>query len=121
MKKNMLKYCLILLVTIFSCTEAMSQINAFDCYGNWSNMDLFCPAGDIPSGYERANDKTYYLIGEDLYTCMLADDNTVGGADVFWMIKLPLGNGVFILMLSVLGYGGVLYYRRRRECEGSIG
>ena len=118
MKKNMLKYCLILLTTFFFCAKAMSQIHLMRCDDGTSEAlqyQLYCPAGDIPPAYTRIGDKTYYLvIAEDTgENCVFPSDNSVEGLDPFWWIELPLDNGTILLSLLIMGYGVFLYYRRK--------
>ena len=123
MKKNMLKYYLILLMTLLFCAKAMSwpPINPPMCVNG--EIYLYVPKGEvILPPYTRANDVDYYFMcyGDGDCPCLVEWDNNVNGErpgdedeQAYWRIELPLGNGAILLSLLVIGYGVFLYYRRK--------
>ena len=119
MKKNMLKYCLMLLAASLFCVKAMSQDSFPMCVGG-AVYEYILEGSEAPYGYTVDKNTVYYLMTiKPSYPCMM-DEDMVGGMMTFWRVtpeEFPIGNGTFILMLFVLGYGGVLYYRHRRKSE----
>ena len=112
MKKNVLKYGLILLSMFLFCTNVMSQDQYYPCDGSSGY-------GTEAGIYHQTSEATGVMAcpGVDIngaagFCLMTSDQNTLGG-DCYWVTSLPLGNGVILLMLLVTAYGGFVYYRRR--------
>jgi len=108
MKKNMLKYCFLLLILLF-CTNAMSQSSCP------SQLEIKMCEGEPDAGQTFKFDYSAsgsYSWDDDL-NCMLYKENAVDGLCHYDKNIFPLGNGAFIFLLFVLGYSGVLYYRRK--------
>ncbi len=109
MKKNILKYGLILLSFFFFCTNVMSQD---EDPGNGPFSP--CPGESIPGGMYIRNDEGQYAVcpGPNLDWCVMEDISNVGGG-CYLVQFVPLGSGIIISMIFIFSYGGYLFYRRK--------
>jgi len=114
MKKNMLKYCLMLLMAFLFCTKTMSgTVTAPDCGGGGTLtlQQVSAVPGDYQGGiYAFVFGFCFTNNPEVLESCISGG----AGCEIYFIEPVPLESGVIVLMLFVLGYGCFLYYRRRQ-------
>lgn len=113
MKKNILKYCLILLLIFIFCANAIGQ-QEYEICNQWNEFYPFTSTDYYISGITYCYDG--YL------DCVSLD--CPGNYSGIYYIKdfpFPLRDGVFLLILLALGYGFVIYCRKRNlRIENSI-
>jgi len=115
MKKSLLKCGFVLLIIFFFCASAMSQ--------NCNDTNLFpsvlvgpiadCDGGsDFQGLFYRDDNGDYYY--DELTPCLTKDNSQLGLCRYTDTPPFSIGSGTLLLMFFVLGYGGILYYRRRQ-------
>ncbi len=121
MKENLLKYGLLLLSVFFYCTNAMSiecglSIEGEVCNGGGETNDDEGKSFNFI--YNENGD--YFLVDVGASFCLRHDETFVCG-DVdnpcpcrYDIIRIPIGNGMLLLLLLALSYVCVVYYRRQR-------
>jgi len=103
MKTN-LKYSLVFLVAFFFCGNVVAQITVPEC-----------GVTPFPSNFKELvpDSEGEYYINYDDEPCWTEECSTGNCQPYKENEGLPLGSGAFIFVIFVLGYGGVLYYRRK--------
>ena len=115
------KYGLVLLLLFSFSLNAVSQGN---CSGPPPPGDVrcsfICPGSLVGTTYYWfiPDDEGDYISSNnaDDEACMLPEDQCQeGNCQRYSKYEVPLGNGVFIMLLFILGYGSILYYRHRQK------
>jgi len=116
---NKLKYGLMLLATFFFFGKAIAQSAPFD---KGTYVDCDGNGIGLPLEYDDSGEPASYYLYPDIIAsgpsglCWMTEQCSTDGGGCYpakLYIPVPLGSGVFIFMFFVLGYGGVLYSRRK--------
>jgi len=119
MKKNILKYGLVLFTVFFYCASGYAQSPPVGPYNyppcDGLSGDRILIAGGDPVDAPDGNIETIYVTDMAGTWCWATGDKADCGLDhpCYIATGLPLGSSFFIFMLLVTGYGVFVYYRRR--------
>ena len=114
MKKNILKYSLVLLSVFFYCVNGYAQLGPQPDCATGGNYVIITSVTPVPGGVP---DGVTPVVTEDMGSstgwCTGLDCSLSPGDLCYYYETLPLGSGILISLLLVMSYGGVLYYRRK--------
>ena len=116
MKKNVLKYSVVFLLTLFCCVNGYTQTQVFynACEANETSQEgKMLIIGDDITGTTDNGGYTVVITSENYGQTLCWDTQCHTDQPCYGIIGLPFGNGIIIFMFLVIAYGGFVCFRRR--------
>ena len=111
MRKDMLKYCVILLTAFLFCAKVTAQ--TFELCDSEGTFESFVSAPSCQTGCWWV-DPNGFGPGDP---CITTDRGPNSQGPYLPDVPVPLGDGVLVSILFLLGYGFVSYSRHRKKSE----